>query len=615
MSEPKYAVGIDLGTTHCALAVVNLEEGARAKSSVVRIPQLVHRGEIEARELLPSFVYYATSDEGHLGLPWDAERRFAVGSFARERAREAPGRVIASAKSWLSHTGVDRRGAMLPVGAPEDIEKISPVEASWRYLDHLAEAWGYAHQKGSAPPLVEQQIVITVPASFDAAARDLTIEAAYAAGMEDVTLLEEPQAALYAWIEAHQATFRDLIAPGDIVLVVDIGGGTTDFSAIAAVEQDGKLELHRIAVGEHILLGGDNMDLALAHRVAEKLRGQGHELDRFQTAALAHACRGAKERILSDSSIDEEVIAVAGRGSALVGGTSQGRLTRQDVEELLLEGFFPHVGADAVPLERARAGLRQLGLPYASDPAVTKHLAKFLRLQAQAGEKLLGADEAAFNGLLHATSVLFNGGVLKSDVVRQRLMTTLNGWLGEDGARPVRELPGAELDLAVARGAAYFGLVRRGKGLRVRGGTARAYYVGIESPAPAVPGMPPPTIAVCVAPFGLDEGSEPLILPQELGVIVGEAVEFRFFGSTVRRDDATGAELMDWSGDELVELSPIEVTFEAEGRQPGDFVPVRLRASVTPVGTLLLEALPIEPRVPGECYKVELSVRRESSGS
>src|SRR6186713_351121 len=520
MSDAKYTVGIDLGTTHCALAVVNLEEGPRAKSAVVRVPQLVNRGEIEARELLPSFVYYATEGEGDLGLPWDTSRRFAVGEFARERARETPGRVISSAKSWLTHTGVDRRSSMLPVGAPADIEKISPVEAAWRYLDHLSEAWAFAQQKGSAPPLVEQQIVITVPASFDAAARDLTIEAAYAAGMEDVTLLEEPQAALYAWIEQHQ-NFRELIAPGDIVLVIDVGGGTTDFSAIAAVENEGKLELHRIAVGEHILLGGDNMDLALAHRVGERLKAEGQRLDRHQTAALAHACRGAKERILSDESLLGEAIAVASRGSQLVGGTVQGQLTKDDVEQLILEGFFPRVPADAVPVERARAGLRQLGLPYAEDAAVTRHLAKFLRLQAGAGEKLLGREGGSKNGLLHAKSVLFNGGVLKSARVRERLLGTLNEWLSSDGATPVTALPGADPDLAVARGAAYFGLVRRGRGLMVRGGTARAYYVGIESPAPAVPGMPPPTIAVCVAPFGLDEGSPPEVLPQELGVIVG----------------------------------------------------------------------------------------------
>jgi len=612
MSDAKYTVGIDLGTTHCALAVVNLEEGPRARSAVVRVPQLVRRGEIEARELLPSFVYYATEGEGDLGLPWDTSRRFAVGEFARERARETPGRVISSAKSWLTHTGVDRRSEMLPVGAPADIEKISPVESAWRYLDHLSEAWAFAQQKGSAPPLVEQQIVITVPASFDAAARDLTIEAAYAAGMEDVTLLEEPQAALYAWIEQN-SNFRELIAPGDIVLVIDVGGGTTDFSAIAAVENEGKLELHRIAVGEHILLGGDNMDLALAHRVGEKLKAEGHKLDRQQTAALAHACRGAKERILSDDSIMSEPVALAARGSQLVGGTVQGELTRDDVEQLILDGFFPRVAADAVPLERARAGLRQMGLPYAEDAAVTKHLAKFLRLQAGAGEKLLGREGGTLNGLLHAKSVLFNGGVLKSARVRERLLATLNDWLGADGAQPVTALPGADPDLAVARGAAYFGLVRRGRGLMVRGGTARAYYVGIESPAPAVPGMAPPTIAVCVAPFGLDEGSPPEVLPQELGVIVGEAVEFRFFGSTVRRDDVTGNELEDWSDDELVELSPIAVTFAAEGRDAGDFVPVRLRASITPVGTLLLEALPLEPRVPGECFKVELSVRKDKA--
>jgi hypothetical protein len=278
------------------------------------------------------------------------------------------------------------------------------------------------------------------------------------------------------------------------------------------------------------------------------------------------------------------------------------------VEELLLEGFFPVVDADAEPARNRRSGLRQVGLPYATDPAITRHLAHFLRIQSGAGKSLLG-DEGAWEDLLHVHHVLFNGGVLKAPSLRERLLSSLNRWLGADGASPIEPLPGENLDLAVAKGAAYYGYVRRNGGLTVRGGTARSYYVGIESPAPAIPGMPPPIVSVCVAPLGLDEGHPAQVLPQELAVVVGEPVQFRFFGSTVRRDDETGTELERWSEDELFELAPIEVTFPSEGRDAGDFVPVRLRASVTAVGTLLLEALPLEPRVPNECFKVELSVR------
>ncbi|MCA9594726.1 MAG: Hsp70 family protein [Myxococcales bacterium] len=582
----KQVVGIDLGTTHTAAATLDGEEPV-----VLKVPQLVARGQLDARALLPSFLYFAHESEGALPLPWDERRRFAVGELARERALEAPARVVSSAKSWLCHDGVDRRGAILPPGAPEDVEKISPVEASFRYLDHLGEAWQAEH----GAPLGEQEVILTVPASFDAAARDLTVEAAYAAGLDDVALLEEPQAALYAWIASVGDGWRQHLSPGDVVLVIDIGGGTTDFSAIAVEESDGVLSLRRIAVGDHILLGGDNMDLTLSHVLAQKLG----KLDRWQMAALSHACRGAKERLLSDDSVHTVPIAIAGKGSSLLGSTLSTELTRGEVETVLVKGFFPESAVTELPAKRARAGLTQLGLPYAADPAITKHLAAFLTRQARAVE--------GGGALLRPTAVLFNGGVVKSKTLRQRLLGVLNGWLAADGAPAARVLPGDDPELAVARGAAYFGMVKKGRGLRIRGGTARAYYVGIESPAPAIPGFEPPVVALCVAPFGMEEGTHAELPPHELGLIVGEPVRFRFFGSSVRRDDAAGAELDDPS--ELDELSPIEVTLPAEGRTEGDVVPVRLSAQVTAVGTLLLEAVPFEPLNADERWKIELSVR------
>jgi hypothetical protein len=617
--SPRYVIGIDLGTTHTALAhAETAAEGARAE--IAPIPQLVAAGTVDARPLLPSFLYLAHESEGAQALPWDAERRFAVGEHARARGVDAPARVVASAKSWLSHAGVDRRGPTLPVGAPEDIEKISPVEASWRYLEHLGEAWDHRFAKDD-PELAfaKQEIVLTVPASFDASARDLTVEAAVAAGIEDITLLEEPQAALYAWIEGHGDAWRKEIKVGDVILVVDVGGGTTDFSAIAATEKDGSLELQRIAVGDHILLGGDNMDLALAHLVRQKLVAEGKEIDRWQMAALTHAARVAKERLLGDAALASAPIAVAGRGSKLLGGGLRSELTRAEVEKTLVDGFFPEVPANARPVARARVGLTQLGLPYASDPAITKHLAAFLGRQAGATAKLAGFAQAAKQGdssdraprLLHPTAVLFNGGVMKGEALRERLVKTLNAWLAEDGAPPVRVLGGADLDLAVARGAATYGLARHGRGIRIRGGTARAYYVGIESAMPAVPGVEPPITAMCLAPFGMEEGTEADLPPHELGVVVGEPVRFRFFGSSVRREDQAGTELESWKEGELEELSPIEVTLPAEGRREGDVVPVRLSASVTEVGTLLLEAVPTSPQKADERWKIELSVRAE----
>ncbi len=602
----RFAAGIDLGTTHCAIAVAPLEvEGARP--DVVSVPQLVARGQVEALALLPSFLYFAHASEGPQALPWDAHRAFAVGQYARARGADAPTRVVASAKSWLSHPSVDRRAGILPVGAPDDVAKISPVETSKRYLDHLVQA--FEAQFGADDRLTDQDVIVTVPASFDAGARELTVEAARQAGFEHLTLLEEPQAALYAWTLAMGDAWRSHVRPGDVVLVIDVGGGTTDFSAIAAIEKDGALELVRVAVGDHILLGGDNMDLALSHLVRQKLESEGRVVDRFQAASLVHACRVAKERLLGDASLDLAPLAVASRGSSLLGATLRCDLTRDDLTRVLVDGFFPRVDAEARPATRSRSGLTQLGLPYAADAAVTRHLAAFLGRQARALEHFAGSAGRAGGALLHPTAVLFNGGVMKSASLRARVIETLNAWIQEDGGDVVRVLQGADLDLAVARGACMYALVRRGKGLRIRGGTARAYYVGIESAVPAVPGLAPPVSAMCVAPFGMEEGTAAELPPHELGVVVGERCTFRFFGSSVRRSDGAGTMLEEWRADELEELPPIEVTLPADGRREGDVVPVRLRPQVTEVGTLRLEAEPLAPLKAGELWRVELSVR------
>jgi hypothetical protein len=622
----RYVVGIDLGTTHSALAYAEHPaaggggEPSRADTAhlieVLDIAQLVAPSTVDARPLLPSFHYSPHASEGPMALPWDPTRAHAVGELARARGAEAPQRVVSSAKSWLCHAGVDRRAAILPHGAPDDVEKVSPVEASFRILEHLSDAWNYAIAKGDPSlALGAQDVVLTVPASFDAAARELTVEAAYAAGLENVTLLEEPQAALYAWLAAKGETWRSDIVVGDVVLVCDVGGGTTDFSAISATERDGALELVRVAVGDHILLGGDNMDLALAHVAAQKLTAGGREIDRWQATQLAHAARAAKEALLSDPCMQSAPIAIAGRGARLVGGTLRTELDRAELERTLVEGFFPLVQASARPAARARAGLRQLGLPYAQDAAVTRHLAAFLGRQAGAADRVTGAGATSGEGraLLCPTVVLFNGGVMKAEPLRARVRGCLATWLAECGAKPARELGGTDLDLAVAKGAAAYGLTRHGAGLRIRGGTARAYYVGIEGSAPAVPGVEPPLTALCVAPFGVEEGGPPVELPVELGAVVGEKVSFRFFGSSTRRDDRAGTELDVGPSAGLTELSPVEIELPSEGRASGDVVPVRLAASVTEVGTLLVEAVPLAPRKPGERWKVELGVRDDDA--
>ncbi|MFZ1831138.1 MAG: Hsp70 family protein [Candidatus Competibacteraceae bacterium] len=612
MSEVRYAVGIDLGTTHCVMAAVDLAASDRdaVVERIAVIPQLTAPGAVEERLMLPSFLYLPHPDELRVEdrvLPWGESPPFVVGELARTMGGRTPIRLVASAKSWLCHPGVDRRAAILPVEAPEEVARVSPLQASMHYLGHLRAAWDQQHPEAL---LTEQEVVLTVPASFDPAARELTAEAAAAVGLNHLVLLEEPQAALYHWILASGGEWRKQVRVSDIILVVDLGGGTADFSLIAVTERDGSLELVRVAVGDHILLGGDNMDLALAHAVRTKLAEQGTPLDSWQLQGLTHGCRNAKEILLSDARVESVPVVVPSRGSRLIGGTLRTELTRDEVTRNLVEGFFPKVDAAARPAARARAALTKLGLPYAQDAAMPRHLAAFLARQVDATRDLEGfmAQLPAGATFLHPTAVLFNGGVFKAEPLLERTLGVLNDWLAAEGAPPARLLAGIDLDLAVARGAAYYGYVRRGGGVRIRGGTAKAYYVGVESAMPAVPGLDPPIEALCIAPFGMEEGTQAQLPPQEVGLVVGEPVRFRFFGSSVRRTDQVGTVLEQWAPDEVEELEEIEATLPAEDRQPGEVVPVRLQAAVTEVGTLRLEAV---PRIGAETWKVEFDVRGE----
>ncbi len=613
-NEARYAIGIDLGTTHSALSYVDLQasDGEKADQGVLGIPQLSGPGTVEPLPLLPSFLYLPHPDElapGDLALPWTngeaaPAQSYVVGEMARSRGASTPIRLVSSAKSWLSHPSVDRRAAILPTDAPEEVERVSPLAASTRYLEHLKAAWNAEHPDA---PFDQQAVTVTIPASFDPAARELTAEAARSAGYGNPTLLEEPQAALYSWIQGSGGRWRKQVKAGDIVLVVDVGGGTSDFSLIAILEREGNLEPHRVAVGDHILLGGDNMDLALAHLVARKLQANGTQLDAWQMRALTYACRGAKEHLLADADATTWPIVVPSRGSKLIGGSIRTELTRDEVTTFITDGFFPRVDASARPAVRTRAGLTQVGLPYAQDAAITRHLAAFLGRQAGATAELEGFDGNVdpAHTFLHPSAVLFNGGVFKSDILSRRVMDTLNDWLTMEGAEPARMLEGADLDLAVARGAAYYGYARRGGGVRIRGGTARSYYVGVESAMPAIPGFEPPLEALCVAPFGMEEGTELELPGQEFGLVVGEPVHFRFFGSSVRRQDHIGTVLESWSQDELQELNEIQATLPAEGRTPGDVVQVKLHAVATESGTLELVAVARD----GQRWKVEFDVR------
>ncbi|GAB4510048.1 MAG: Hsp70 family protein [Haliangiales bacterium] len=629
-SAARYVVGIDLGTTNCALAYAPLADsgdggdpGASGALSTFAVPQLVAAGELAPRPTLPSFLLLPTKHElspEAMALPWRDAPGYVVGELARERGAELPQRLVSSSKSWLSHTGVDRNAAILPWRGAVDTDhddgdnddddggdghsgQVSPVEAAARYLEHLRSAWDAAHPEA---PLSEQEVFLTVPASFDAVARELTVSAARRAGLANLTLLEEPQAAFYAWLAQHSGQagagggagggddWREQLSPGDTVLVCDIGGGTSDFSLIEVTDGGGGvLALERVAVGEHILLGGDNMDLALAHLAMQRLGKKAKKLKPRQQRALVHDCRRAKEALLGKDAPESVPISILGAGSRLIGGTLRTSVEKSDIDGLVMNGFFPEVGADATPQSRRSVGLVELGLSYAQDAAVTRHLAAFLSRHGRT-----------------PSALLFNGGVMKSHLLQQRIADIVGGWHGGS----VKVLSASDLDLAVAHGAAYYGLVRRGRGIRIRGGTGRTYYIGVESAMPAIPGFAPPIKALCVAPFGMEEGTAVDLPGEELGLIVGETAEFRFFASTQRKQDAAGA-VCDPDDDDLVELDPVEATLEPfgdgdEAHSAGTAVPVTLRAQVTEIGTLELWCV---ARDRSHQWKLEYSVRDAES--
>ncbi len=599
MSDPKYIIGIDLGTTHCVLADTLAQPGDDRAPEIKLFPvaQVVSPGEVKSRNLLPSFLLLPGPHdvpEGGLALPWNAEMDYAVGEYARSRGAELPHRLVASAKSWLCHAGIDRTEAILPWEAPPDSRRVSPVEATTRFLAHLRDAWNYEIAREDADRRLEnQEIYLTVPASFDALARELTVQAARAAGLENLTLLEEPQAAFYAWIEAQKNHWRDKVQVGESVLVCDVGGGTTDFSLIQVSEENGELALKRAAVGDHILLGGDNMDLTLAYAVRGKLAQKGTQLDNWQFRGLWHRCRAAKEQLLGNPELDVVPMAIPGRGSSLIGGTIRTELTREEVEKVLLEGFFPVGEKDEFPQEQTGVGLREMGLPYARDVAVTRHLACFLAREVSGG----GERPVAF-----PRAVLFNGGVMKAPALRQNVLTALKKWSGEE----IRELPSVDLDLAVALGAAYYGLARRGQGIRIRAGINRTYYIGIESSMPAVPGIPTPMKALCVASFGMEEGTRAEIRNKEFGLVVGEPAVFHLLASGQNKNDQPGDVVEDWSG-AIQEVTTLEAQLPAsEEHGGGTVIPVWLESNVTEVGTLELWCVSRDEQ---HRWKLEFNIR------
>lgn len=610
----RYSLGIDLGTTNSAIAITDLDTD---QTDIVEVTQIVGPNRVGEKSTLPSALYLPHPDEfpeNALALPWhDGDKGSAIaGHFARDHGALVPDRLVISAKSWLSNPHIDPRQKTLPWKSDDTVEKLSPFECSRRYLDHLREGFLYSERlRGREWSLADGQIVLTVPASFDEVARNLTAEAAEAAGLGKVTLLEEPLAAFYAWTAQAGKEWRSQVAPGDIVLVCDVGGGTADFSLIAVTEKDGELDLERISVGEHILLGGDNMDLALAYALRAKIEAEGKTIDAWQFLSLVHAAAAAKISLFDDPALPEAPIAVPSRGSSLLAGTVSTRLDRPTLEQIVLDGFFPITGPRDLPRQARSAGLQEFGLPYASDPVVSKHLARFLSrslTNVKASENLsalVGANRLS-NDLLMPSAVLFNGGVFKSEAIRGRVLALLASW---EPTQPVRELKGYEPDLAVAKGAAFYGRNRvTGKGIRIKAGAARSYYIGLETSMLAVPGFTPPVKALCVVPQGMEEGSERLIEDQEFGLVVGEPADFRFFSSEVRSGDHAG-QILSGVERELEETSRIEVTLPAVDDLPaGQPVPVRLNAVVTELGTLELW---MQHTRSDRRWKVEFQVRTD----
>jgi hypothetical protein len=602
----RYLVGIDLGTTNTALAYVDTASRTAGgpKLHTFPIPQVVAAGQVGSQDLLPSFLYLPGPHDlapGSINLPWKKDPPDAVGVFARNHGAKIPGRLVSSAKSWLCHPGVDRTAPLLPWAGPPDVLRLSPLEVSARYLRHLVEAWNAAPNRKPEDKLEEQEVVITVPASFDDVARNLTAEAAKQAGLKNVTLLEEPQAAFYAWLGTHSPQEAGQLKPGMRCLVVDVGGGTSDFSLIRAVEQQGEFGFVRDAVGEHLLLGGDNMDLALAKAVEAKLPAK---LDAAQFGSLVQACRAAKEALLADPPPPSYPVTVMGKGRSVVGGTVSVNITPDDVKAALFDGFFPQTPFESEPLRGARSGLQEMGLPYVSDPAVSKHLAAFLkaqdsgfRIQDSGNQGPIPSAPNPESRILNPAvdAILFNGGVFQPPVLRQRVVDVMRPWFGKDWQPLILTSP--SLDLAVAWGAAYFAWLRHSGGKRIGGGIPRSYYIGLE-------GTSANTLnALCVIPRGLQEGEEIRLQP-ELQLALGQPVLFPLFTSTVRGDDKPGSVLQLPPGS-LLRLPPLHTILRGGKRSGVKDVPVTLAAKCTEIGTLELYCVSKE----GNRWRLEFNVR------
>ncbi len=578
----RFIIGIDLGTTNSAVAYVDLASPARQTPiQLFEVPQLTAPGVFQRLPVLPSFLYLPGPydiDPAAARHPWPKPEDAFVGTWARDQGAKVPARLVSSAKSWLCHARVDRQARILPWGAPEEVHKVSPVQASAAYLDHIRKAWNHSRGDEEELFLENQTVVLTVPASFDEVARELTLAAARQAGYRHVTLLEEPLAAFYSWLARHERQWEAHVQPGQLILVCDVGGGTTDFTLITLTAvAGGTPRFNRIAVGDHLLLGGDNMDLALARGVELRWSGQQRSgLDTNRWKALSHQCRQAKERVLGGEA-DSQRITLMGAGSRLIAGTLSADLDRAVIEKTILDGFFPLLSAEAERPAAQRPAIAEFGLPYESEPAVTRHLMRFLERHRAEVAELVGKPDPV------PDRVLFNGGALTPEPIQQRIVDAIAHWYGPKAPARPEKLENRYHDLAVALGAAYYGLVKIGKGVRVGSGSPRSYYLGVApggEPSVAAPQ------ALCLIERGLDEGSAIELGERRFEVLTNQPVRFDLFSSSFRNRDRMGQLVA--IDDGFIALPPLTTVIQYGKKGTRNRIPVRIEAQYTEMGTLSL---------------------------
>ncbi|WP_274880828.1 Hsp70 family protein [Vibrio harveyi] len=612
MASPRFLVGIDLGTTNTVVAYCEITDNLeQSEVSLFDIDQLIGPGEVVRKPLLPSFRYHPAIGQispSDLTLPWENEpvsgdiSNVIVGEWARELGAKVEGRQVSSAKSWLSHQAVDRSSDILPWAGAQDVDKVSPVIASASYLNHIRQAWNYRHPSNK---LEDQDVVVTVPASFDETARKLTLEAAELAGLKKIVLLEEPQAVCYDWYARHQQTAADELKELPLILVCDVGGGTTDLSLIeASFSSQDELALDRIGVGEHLMLGGDNLDLALAH-LAESRFNQSKKLTAASLTKLIQQTRKAKENLLSASAPEEVKITMLGSGSKLLGGTKSIGLSKQEVHQIALDGFFPLSDFSEVP-DKRRSAVVEFGLPYVADPAVSKHVAEFLTQHQQVARAALGIEDDKQNAI--PVGLLLNGGVFNSELVTERVTTLLSDWRGA----PVTVLDNPHPDWSVALGAVAFGKARRGAQLKIGGGAARSYFLHLQEKNKMGK-------ALCLLAKGTEEGHEIRLSGRRFSLTLGEPVRFNLLTSThdtlTNNTAIQNGVMVDVDPDLFAPLPPYITTLEGEGAElqanQKERVEVQLACQLTEVGTLKMECVSAEDD--SKRWELEFEVRNKQT--